>query len=85
MDITTMTAAALSKELASGRLSSTELVSAELRKIKDNDDDSAFITVAPTRRLKPREKRTDAAPTVRFSHSLTGADILRRQHNDQGD
>ncbi len=52
MDITTMTAAVLSKELASGRLSSTELVSAELRKIKDNDDDSAFITVCADEALK---------------------------------
>lgn len=46
MDITAMTAAAISKELASGRLSSVELVSSELEKISDKSGNSgAFITV----------------------------------------
>ena len=53
MDITRMTAAALSKELASGRLSSVELVSAELQRIADkNGETNAFITVCADESLK---------------------------------
>lgn len=48
-----MTAAALSKELASGRLSSVELVSAELQRIADkNGETNAFITVCADESLK---------------------------------